>query len=360
MTVELYIHGTVVANTDSWVFFYTFLRLMNKVPTNISARVILYFGGSSMEKNMEVTNTSGTERDFQQVANRVSVMTILGNLVLSVLKLLAGIIAHSNAMISDAVHSASDVFSTFVVMIGIKLASKEPDKEHPYGHERMECVAAIVLAMVLFITGLGIGREAVLNIVHGHYSDLQVPGMLALVAAVVSIVAKEGMFWYTRHYAKRIDSSALMADAWHHRSDAFSSIGALIGIGGARLGFPIMDSIASLVIFVFIVKAAFDIFKDAIVKMVDHSCDEEMEKQLYDCVMNNPKVVGIDLLQTRMFGNKIYVDVEIRLDETYTLRQSHDIAEEVHNQIELNFQKVKHIMVHVNPADVSAMKTEQN
>lgn len=304
-----------------------------------------------MEKIRSVTNQTGAEYDFQKIANRVSVMTIIGNLVLSVLKLLAGIIAHSNAMISDAVHSASDVFSTIVVMIGIKLASKEPDKEHPYGHERMECVAAIVLAMVLFITGLGIGREAALNILHGHYSELQVPGMLALVAAIVSIAAKEGMFWYTRYYAKRIDSSALMADAWHHRSDAFSSIGALIGIAGARLGFPIMDSIASLVIFLFIVKAAFDIFKDAIEKMVDHSCDEEMEKQIYDCVMKNENVVRIDLLQTRVFGNKIYVDVEIRLDASYTLKEAHGIAEEIHNQIEHNFQKVKHIMVHVNPTD---------
>ena len=310
-----------------------------------------------MEKS--VTNQTRGEYDFQKVANRVSVMTIIGNLVLSVLKLLAGIIAHSNAMISDAVHSASDVFSTFVVMIGIKLASKAPDKEHPYGHERMECVAAIVLAMVLFITGLGIGREAALTILHGHYSDLQVPGMLALVAAIVSIAAKEGMFWYTRHYAKMIDSSALMADAWHHRSDAFSSIGALIGIAGARLGFPIMDSIASLVIFVFIVKAAFDIFKDAIAKMVDHSCDEEMEKQIYECVMNNQNVVRIDLLQTRVFGNKIYVDVEIRLDASYTLKEAHGIAEEIHNQIENNFQKVKHIMVHVNPTDSSEKKEKR-
>ena len=297
--------------------------------------------------------------NMEKTAMKVSIISIIANVVLAAFKLVAGILAHSSAMLSDAIHSASDVFSTFVVVIGIKLAAKEPDKEHPYGHERMECVAAIVLAMVLFITGLGIGREALLNILHGHYSDLQVPGMLALMAAIVSIVAKEGMFWYTKHYAKMIDSSALMADAWHHRSDAFSSIGALIGIGGARLGFPIMDSIASLVIFLFIVKAAFDIFKDAIEKMVDHSCDEEIEKQLYDCVMKNENVVGIDLLQTRVFGNKIYVDVEIRLDETYTLRQSHGIAEEVHNQIEQNFSKVKHIMVHVNPADVSEMKTEQ-
>ena len=304
-----------------------------------------------MEKNKTITRKNNvTENDFQKIANKVSTITIIGNVVLSVIKLLAGIIAHSNAMISDAIHSASDVFSTFVVIIGIKLSSKEADKEHPYGHERLECVAAIILAMVLFITGLGIGLEALKNILHGNYSDLQIPGILALLAAIVSIVSKEGMYWYTRYYAKKIDSSALMADAWHHRSDAFSSIGALIGIGGARLGFPIMDSIASMVIFIFIVNAAFQIFKDAMDKMVDHSCDDETEKQIYDCVMKNENVMGIDVLQTRIFGNKIYVDVEIQVNASYTLQVAHNIAEAVHEDIEENFPKVKHIMVHVNPA----------
>lgn len=304
-----------------------------------------------MEKNKAITRANTvTEAEFQKIANKVSFVTIIGNVALSVVKLLAGIIAHSGAMISDAVHSASDVFSTFVVIIGIKLASKKPDKEHPYGHERMECVAAIILAVVLFITGLGIGADALRNILNGNYSELQVPGILALIAAIVSIVSKEAMYWYTRHYAKKIDSGALMADAWHHRSDAFSSIGALIGIAGARLGFPIMDSIASLVIFIFIVKAAIDIFKEAMDKMIDHSCDEETEKQIYDCVMKNESVMGIDLLQTRIFGNKIYVDLEIQADGSFTLQEAHRIAEAVHDDIEQNFPKVKHIMVHVNPA----------
>ncbi len=289
--------------------------------------------------------------EFQRTANRVSIVTITGNAILSVMKLAAGGAAHSGAMISDAVHSASDVFSTVVVMIGIRLAAKESDREHPYGHERLECVAAIILAMVLFATGLGIGMEALKNIFGGDYERLQIPGIAALAAAVLSIVSKEAMYWYTRYYAKKIDSSALMADAWHHRSDAFSSVGALIGIAGARLGFPVMDSAASLVIFVFIAKAAFDIFKDAVDKMVDHSCDEETERQIYDCVMENERVLGIDLLQTRIFGNKIYVDVEIQVDGLYSLQEAHEIAELVHERIEQEFRKVKHIMVHVNPKE---------
>lgn len=290
------------------------------------------------------------KENFQEVVNKVSLVTIVQNIVLSVFKLLAGIVANSSAMISDAIHSASDVFSTIVVLIGVKLSTKDSDKEHPYGHERLECMAAIILAMILFVTGFGIGFDALKEIVQGNYANLDKPGILALVAAILSIVIKEMMYWYTRYYAKRIDSSALMADAWHHRSDAFSSVGALIGISGAIMGFPVMDSLASLVIFVFIAKAAFDIFKDAMDKMVDHSCDEETEKKMYDCVIEHKDVLGVDLLQTRIFGNKIYVDVEIQVNGMYTLQKAHDIAEEVHNHIELNFPKVKHIMVHVNPA----------
>lgn len=294
-----------------------------------------------------------SEDEFKKVANKVSFITIVQNILLSVFKLFAGIFAHSNAMISDAVHSASDVFSTIIVIIGVKLASKKSDKEHPYGHERLECVAAIVLSIVLLYTGIKIGSQAVKDIIGGNYQNLQKPGMLALVAAVVSIVTKEIMYWYTRHYAKKIDSSALMADAWHHRSDALSSVGALVGIGGAMMGFPVMDSIASIVIFVFIAKAAYDIFKDAMDKMVDHSCDDETEKEMRDFVLAQKEVLSVDLLHTRIFGNKIYVDVEIGVNGSYTLRQAHEIAEEVHEGIEKNFPKVKHVMVHVNPADAS-------
>lgn len=307
-----------------------------------------------MGKIKTTTENRVTESEFRRVANRVSFITIAENAVLTIFKLLAGMIAHSNAMISDAIHSASDVFSTIVVIIGVRLAAKDSDKEHPYGHERLECVAAIVLAMVLFLTGLEIGAQAVKDIIGGNYGELEVPGVLALIAAVVSIITKEIMYWYTRYHAQRIDSSALMADAWHHCSDALSSIGALIGIGGAMLGFPVMDSIASLVIFVFIAKAAYDIFGDAMEKMVDHSCDEVTEKEIHDLVLDHREVLGIDLLQTRIFGNKIYVDVEIKVNGQYTLLEAHDIAEEVHKNIEQEFPKVKHVMVHVNPAKCEA------
>lgn len=281
----------------------------------------------------------------------MSAVSIVGNIILSLFKLLAGIIAHSGAMISDAVHSASDVFSSIIVIIGVKLSARDSDDDHPYGHERLECVAAIVLAVVLLITGLFIGSAAIENITSGNYGELAVPGVLALVAAVISIAVKEAMFHYTKYYAVKLDSGAVMADAWNHRSDALSSVGALVGIAGSRMGLPILDSIASLVICLFIVKAAYDIFKDAVDKMVDHSCDKDTEQALRECVLAQEGVMGIDMLTTRVFGNKVYADIEISADGSMTLRESHDIAENVHSAIEQNFPKVKHIMVHVNPAD---------
>ncbi len=289
-------------------------------------------------------------QDYERTAVRVSRVSIAANLALTLFKLAAGVLAGSGAMISDAIHSASDVFSTIVVIIGIRISNKASDKDHPYGHERLECVAAIVLATILAITGLGIGYTAAGKILGGDYGHLAVPGRLALIAALVSIAVKEGMYHYTRIYAKKIDSGALMADAWHHRSDALSSVGALLGIAGARMGFPILDPVASLVICVFIGKAAYDIFMDAVDKMVDKACDDEVEAQLRDCAMAQRDVLGVDLLHTRVFANKIYVDIEIRVDGEKKLREAHGIAESVHDAIERTFPRVKHIMVHVNPA----------
>ncbi len=290
------------------------------------------------------------EQDAVRTALRVSAVSIAVNLALALAKLAAGLLARSGAMVSDAVHSASDVFSTFVVMLGVKLSAKASDREHPYGHERLECVAAIVLAVVLLITGLFIGCEGLRKIVNAQAQALAVPGPLALAAAVVSIAVKEAMFWYTRRYAKQLDSSALMADAWHHRSDALSSVGALLGIAGARLGFPVLDPLASVVICVFIGKAAADIFLDAVNKMVDRSCDAETENAIRDCALAHEQVVRVDLLRTREFGSRIYIEMEIAVDGALPLTEAHAAAERVHDDVESAFPKVKHIMIHVNPA----------
>lgn len=285
----------------------------------------------------------------KKTAMRVSAVTIVWNVILSIFKLIAGIVGHSGAMISDAVHSASDVFSTIIVILGINIASRQSDDDHQYGHDRLECVAAILLAVVLFATGIGIGIGGINKIIEGTAGKDAIPGMIALIAAVASIVVKEAMFWYTRSAAKKINSGALMADAWHHCSDALSSVGALIGIGGARLGFPILDPIASVVICVFIVKAAYDIFKDAIDKMVDKSCDEETEEKMRRLIEKQTGVLKVDVLRTRLFGAKMYVDIEIAADGDITLREGHEIAQVVHDKVEEEFPLVKHCMVHVNP-----------
>ena len=287
----------------------------------------------------------------EQIAMQVSANSIAVNLMLSIFKLIAGLLASSGAMISDAIHSASDVFSTIIVIIGVKISGKASDEDHPYGHDRFECVASIILAILLGVTGVGIGLTGVQKLTAGHYDTLAVPGVLALAAAVISIVVKEIMYWYTRNAAKKINSGALMADAWHHRSDAMSSVGAFIGILGARLGFPILDPIASVAICVLIVKASVDIFRDAIDKMVDHSCDEATEERMREVIMGVKGVKGIDLLQTRLFGSKMYVDIEISADGEIPLNEAHDVAENVHHTIEKNFKDVKHCMVHVNPVN---------
>ena len=214
----------------------------------------------------------------------------------------------------------------------------------------MECVSSIVLAGMLLVTGLGIGITGARDIVKSTSGGtIAIPGTLALIAAVVSIVVKEWMFWYTRGAAKKINSGALMADAWHHRSDALSSIGAFVGIFGARLGYPILDPIASIVICVMIAKASIDIFRDAIDKMVDHSCDAKTEEFMKREILKVPGVRRVDLLKTRLFGSKMYVDIEIAADGSISLFDAHDIAENVHHTIENKFKDVKHCMVHVNP-----------
>lgn len=287
----------------------------------------------------------------ERIAMSVSRNSVIVNVLLSIFKLFAGIFAHSGAMVSDAIHSASDVFSTFIVMIGYKISSKESDTKHQFGHERLECVASIILAMILALTGLGIGINGIKVMLTGDYENLMIPGVLALAAAFVSIITKEGMYHYTKAAAKKINSGALMADAWHHRSDALSSIGSLIGVAGARMGFPICDPLVSVLICLLIIYASYEIFKDAVDKMVDKACDEETVKQIEKVVSEQEGVLKIDDIKTRLFGARIYVETEISVDGKQTLYEAHEIAQNVHDRIEEAFPDVKHCMVHVNPKD---------
>ncbi|MCL2401410.1 MAG: cation diffusion facilitator family transporter [Oscillospiraceae bacterium] len=298
------------------------------------------------------------QRANEQIAIRVTRNTLVGNVLLAAFKLIAGILGHSSAMISDAVHSLTDIVSTVVVIVGVKLGNRSSDDDHPYGHERFESAAAIVLSGILLVTGLLIGYNAVMNAIEmisaSDYKVLAVPTGLALVAAIVSIAIKEAMYWYTRNAAKKIGSGVLMADAWHQRADGLSSIGSLLGILGARLGFPAADPLAGVIICLFIVKVSLSVFRDAIRKMTDTSCDEATEAEIRAVVLAQENVLGIDKIMTRMFGDRIYVDIEISVDRAASLIEAHDIAEHVHDVIESQFEKVKHCMVHVNPAETTA------
>ena len=182
-----------------------------------------------------------------KIAMRVSKVSIFVNILLSVIKLVAGILANSGAMISDAVHSASDVLSTFIVIIGVKIGGQNADEKHQYGHEKLECIVAIFLSVLLGLTGLGIGYEGIGRIEKALNGDLPAPGILALIAAILSIFVNEWMYWYTRNSAKKVNSTSLMAEAWHHRSDAFSSVGSLFGSGGSILGFYLLDLLVASV-----------------------------------------------------------------------------------------------------------------
>lgn len=283
-----------------------------------------------------------------ELAVRVSFVTMAGNILLTLFKLFAGLFSHSSAMVSDAVHSASDVFSTVIVLIGVKISNKSSDSGHQYGHERFECVAAILLSVMLAATGVLIGISGIKSVVSGR-ENIVIPHTLALVAAVISVISKEVMFRYTKSAAKKINSGALMADAWHHRSDALSSIGSFAGILGAKIGFPFLDPLASVIICVFIVKVAVDIFIDAVEKMTDRAASDETISKIRELVQEEDGVIAIDDLKTRKFGDKIYIDLEISADGNMSLTDAHGIAERVHDRIEAEIPAVKHCMVHINP-----------
>ena len=285
--------------------------------------------------------------DEKKIAMRASAITLISNVFLALFKLVAGYFSKSGAIMTDAVQSIGDVLSTLVGMIGINISNKEADDTHQYGHEKLESVVAVILAVALFATGIGIGVDGVKKLILGE--SIIIPGSFALVAAAITMLVKEMLYRYTKAQANKINSSALLAFAWDHRSDALSSIGIFAGILGARMGFPILDRIASIVICCFIVKASIEIFKDSIDKLVDKSCDKETIEKMKQLISNQDGVLRVDEVRTRLFGNKIYVDVEFSADGNQTLNQAHEIARIIHDKIELEFPLVKHCMVHVNP-----------
>lgn len=304
---------------------------------------------SDIDTGMERAETLD-DRSYTAIVRRVSFWSMAGNLILAIFKFLAGVIGRSSAMISDAIHSSSDILGSLIVMIGAAVSGKEADREHPYGHERFESVASILLSFILFLAGVSLIREGWIRITSGSYKTTPAPGMIALVAAVGSIVVKEGMYRLTFASAKRIGSDSLKAEAWHHRSDAFSSVGSLIGIAGSRMGMLILDPLAGMIISLFILEAAFSIFKEAIDKMTDHAGSPDLEEEIRACVTKDERISSIDLLMTREFGRKIYLDLEIGVDGEMSLRAAHQIAEETHDLIEHAFPQIKHVMIHVNPA----------
>lgn len=282
---------------------------------------------------------------------RVSAFCAVGNALLAAFKLAAGLIGHSGAMVGDAVHSASDMAGSVIAAWGVTMSRRPADKSHPYGHERVECLASLALGSLLLAAGAGIGFDAARSLLTGAYAAAPAPGKLPLAAAVVSIAVKELMYHAAMRAARRTGLSALRAEAWDHRSDALSSVGVLVGIWGARHGLPALEPLACAVICALILKAAAGILTDAAGRLVDRSCDEKTFSALRECAQNVKGVIRVDTLRARTFASRLYVDVEISADALLTLRESHRIAQNVHDAVEGAFPRVKHVMVHVNPAE---------
>jgi len=316
---------------------------MNQIQDNNQPHEISHV----IEPRVEVVTDDEVSKRNKVVA-QLSIVGVGGNVLLAVFKFIAGVLGNSMALVSDAVHSSSDLLATAVAYVGDRIARREADENHPYGHERFEQLAAAILSLILASVGIGIGYAGVQSLLSGGAGE-DVPGVLALVAAGVSIVVKEAMFWYTRHGARKINSDVFMADAWHHRTDALSSVAALIGVGATMLGFPLGDSIASIIICLFILKVAWDVGREAIGKLVDESGGRELDEAIAACAARCDIVDHVDLVVTRRFGSLYYADVEVAMDGSLSLDEAHKHAEEIHERIEREIEQVKHVTVHVNP-----------
>jgi len=292
--------------------------------------------------------------NYKKTVLKVGIVTIIWNVILTLGKVIVGIIAKSSSLISDGVHSGSDVISTIIVMIGARLSTKKADKDHPYGHERIESIATIILALLLFATALLLGYQGVMSIIrfaNGEKFEKTNIIWVAFGFAVASIIIKFWMFLYTKKAAKRINSTSLKADAYHHLSDSLSSIGSLLGIIGLIIGgnWAILDPIASIIISLFIIRVAYVIGKEGIDQVVDKTAPEEFQNMVKDITLKIEGVKKVNDLKTRQFGNKYYVDIEIAVDGSISVKEGHNIANKVHDALEHKFENIKHCMVHVDP-----------
>ena len=278
---------------------------------------------------------------------KISIITIVINFILFLFKLITGIIGNSKAMISDAIHSLSDVLTTILVIFGLIISNKEADKRHPYGHERIECVFGIILSFFLLITGCYIGYFGIISII--KFDEILIPTMLPLIAAIISILIKEIMYHITKKVAKKINSSSLEADAWHHRSDALSSVGSFIGILGAKLGIPLLDPICSIVICLIIIKSSIEIFINAISQMLDTSCDQNTINEITNFIKKDKSIIDVTNIKTRLFGSKMYIEVEVLIDGKKTLKDVNNIITKIHDNIEEKYSNVKHCNISVIP-----------
>lgn len=286
------------------------------------------------------------EIDKLRISNRIGKTTIILNILLAFFKINIGLLGKSTAVVADGFHSLSDIFTTIGVIIGIKYAGKPEDKRHPYGHEKIEPLVTKILASTLIMTAILILYNSILTIISGNYTR---PLQITIYIAALSVIVKEWMYRYTKKGGKRIESLALVADAWHHRTDAFSSVGVLVGAIAARYGYPIFDPIASIIVCIIIFKVAIDLFINSANELLDCSADDEAIELMVNYITNVEGVIKIDDLKTRKHGSKLYVDVEISVNRNISFCDAHSIAEIVHIGIENNIDKVKHCMVHVNP-----------
>ena len=275
------------------------------------------------------------------------------NFLLLVFKFIAGFLGHSSALVADAVHSLSDFATDIIVIVFVKISGKPEDDDHRYGHGKYETLATALIGVALFAVGIGLlvsGATKVADVIKGVV--LRAPSMIALVAAAVSIVAKEILYRYTVRVGKNLNSQAVVANAWHHRSDAFSSIGTLIGIGGAILlgeKWRILDPLAAIVVSAFIIKVAADLLKPCVDELLERSLPAETEKRILDIIASFPEVSSPHHLRTRRIGNHIAIEVHLRMDGKTSLEDAHTVATNVERQLKSEFGPDTHIGIHMEP-----------